>query len=233
MPGYYQSSITYFPSNIPTSYQFDMYSRNSVGQQVDLLSNLPPQTQCTGTMDGALISGSLTPPLTPVLTWKKADASTAAMPPLQHSHLTADTQSAQLAGRKMRPYSARTHDWVSSLHSKLPISVDTETLWAKGQRRTSSLSSSVKSEPSDQSSLSHSIVKQPRNVMDRHPCPLAKQAACTSHFSTSGHATRHARKHTGKKDWVCPCCTRAFTRKDNMGQHHRTHRVPGPVGTIW
>lgn len=57
-----------------------------------------------------------------------------------------------------------------------------------------------------------------------YPCPLAKQYGCTDYFTTSGHAARHAKKHTGKKDAFCPECNKAFTRKDNMEQHRRTHQ---------
>jgi hypothetical protein len=53
---------------------------------------------------------------------------------------------------------------------------------------------------------------------------MAKQVGCTDFFTTSGHAARHAKKHTGKKDAFCPECNKAFTRKDNMEQHRRTHQ---------
>ena len=53
---------------------------------------------------------------------------------------------------------------------------------------------------------------------------MAKQVGCTDYFTTSGHAARHAKKHTGKKDAYCPECNKAFTRKDNMEQHRRTHQ---------
>ena len=53
---------------------------------------------------------------------------------------------------------------------------------------------------------------------------MAKQFGCTDFFTTSGHAARHAKKHTGKKDAFCPECNKAFTRKDNMEQHRRTHQ---------
>lgn len=58
-----------------------------------------------------------------------------------------------------------------------------------------------------------------------YPCPLSKQYNCPEHFTTSGHAARHAKKHTGKKDAICPECQKAFTRKDNMEQHRRTHQA--------
>jgi hypothetical protein len=57
-----------------------------------------------------------------------------------------------------------------------------------------------------------------------YPCPMAKQFGCNDYFTTSGHAARHAKKHIGKKDAFCPECNKAFTRKDNMEQHRRTHQ---------
>jgi len=59
---------------------------------------------------------------------------------------------------------------------------------------------------------------------NQYPCPLAKEYNCSDYFTTSGHAARHAKKHTGKKDAFCPECNKAFTRKDNMEQHRRTHQ---------
>ncbi|KAK5163827.1 hypothetical protein LTR04_002276 [Oleoguttula sp. CCFEE 6159] len=59
---------------------------------------------------------------------------------------------------------------------------------------------------------------------NQYPCPMAKAFGCTDYFTTSGHAARHAKKHTGKKDAFCPECNKAFTRKDNMEQHRRTHQ---------
>jgi len=64
----------------------------------------------------------------------------------------------------------------------------------------------------------------PRSKKNSYPCPLAKQFSCNDYFTTSGHAARHAKKHTGKKDSFCPECNKAFTRKDNMEQHRRTHQ---------
>ena len=63
-----------------------------------------------------------------------------------------------------------------------------------------------------------------RPKKNSYPCPMAKQFNCTDYFTTSGHAARHAKKHTGKKDAFCPECNKAFTRKDNMEQHRRTHQ---------
>ncbi|KAF2145349.1 uncharacterized protein K452DRAFT_198222, partial [Aplosporella prunicola CBS 121167] len=64
----------------------------------------------------------------------------------------------------------------------------------------------------------------PKTKKNQYPCPLAKQFNCSDYFTTSGHAARHAKKHTGKKDAICPDCRKAFTRKDNMEQHRRTHQ---------
>jgi hypothetical protein len=73
------------------------------------------------------------------------------------------------------------------------------------------------------SSTSKGPAKQ-QTKKNSYPCPLAKQYSCSDHFTTSGHAARHAKKHTGKKDAFCPECNKAFTRKDNMEQHRRTHQ---------
>jgi len=70
----------------------------------------------------------------------------------------------------------------------------------------------------------HSAAAKPPQKKNSYPCPMAKQFNCNDHFTTSGHAARHAKKHTGKKDAFCPECNKAFTRKDNMEQHRRTHQ---------
>ncbi|KAF2996632.1 hypothetical protein E8E13_002604 [Curvularia kusanoi] len=64
-----------------------------------------------------------------------------------------------------------------------------------------------------------------RPKKNSYPCPMAKQFGCNDYFTTSGHAARHAKKHTGRKDAFCPECNKAFTRKDNMEQHRRTHQT--------
>lgn len=59
----------------------------------------------------------------------------------------------------------------------------------------------------------------------KYPCPYAASHSCTATFTTSGHAARHGKTHTGEKSVHCPVCNKAFTRKDNMKQHQRTHRT--------
>ncbi len=58
----------------------------------------------------------------------------------------------------------------------------------------------------------------------KYPCPHAARFSCSDTFTTSGHAARHGKKHTGEKNIHCPTCHKAFTRKDNMKQHERTHK---------
>lgn len=58
----------------------------------------------------------------------------------------------------------------------------------------------------------------------KYPCPHATRYSCRDTFTTSGHAARHGKKHTGEKNILCPTCHKAFTRKDNMKQHERTHK---------
>lgn len=59
----------------------------------------------------------------------------------------------------------------------------------------------------------------------KYPCPYSATHGCPATFTTSGHAARHGKKHTGEKSVHCPICNKAFTRKDNMKQHIRTHRT--------
>jgi hypothetical protein len=61
---------------------------------------------------------------------------------------------------------------------------------------------------------------------NKYPCPYAQTHKCHATFTTSGHAARHGKKHTGEKGVHCPICNKAFTRKDNMKQHERTHKGP-------
>ena len=85
-------------------------------------------------------------------------------------------------------------------------------------------SNSPASEPSRVSTVSATSNSKSQPKKNQYPCPMAKQYGCSDFFTTSGHAARHAKKHTGKKDAFCPECNKAFTRKDNMEQHRRTHQ---------
>ncbi|KAF3481491.1 uncharacterized protein GIQ15_04250 [Arthroderma uncinatum] len=82
---------------------------------------------------------------------------------------------------------------------------------------------------SPQSSFSNSAdcTAPPMAKKNKHACPYATSHGCTATFTTSGHAARHGKKHTGEKRVHCPVCNKAFTRKDNMKQHRRTHRESG------
>ena len=46
---------------------------------------------------------------------------------------------------------------------------------------------------------------------------------CTWRFARSDELTRHYRKHTGAKPYVCPCCQRAFSRSDHLSLHMKRH----------
>jgi uncharacterized Zn-finger protein len=50
-----------------------------------------------------------------------------------------------------------------------------------------------------------------------HPCPT-----CGKAFTTSGHLARHARTHTGERNYKCPFpgCTTACSRQDNLQQQY-------------
>lgn len=61
----------------------------------------------------------------------------------------------------------------------------------------------------------------------KYPCQFAERLGCRDMFTTSGHASRHAKKHTGEKNVPCPRCPKKFARKDNMKQHLKTHETRG------
>lgn len=61
----------------------------------------------------------------------------------------------------------------------------------------------------------------------KYPCAYAANYGCAATFTTSSHAARHGKKHTGEKSVQCPICNTPFTRKDNMKQHIRIHRTLG------
>ena len=66
-----------------------------------------------------------------------------------------------------------------------------------------------------------------KSIKKRHPCGLAAKTGCDKMFTTSGHAARHAKVHTGEKDTPCPECGKHFARVDNMKQHLKTHKKDG------
>lgn len=70
-------------------------------------------------------------------------------------------------------------------------------------------------------------VKSSKNT---YPCPLGAQFGCDRYFTTSGHAARHAKIHSGEKNISCPECDKKFARKDNMDQHRKTHRHSNAAG---
>ncbi|ROV97659.1 hypothetical protein VSDG_04586 [Cytospora chrysosperma] len=64
----------------------------------------------------------------------------------------------------------------------------------------------------------------------RYPCKFRETYSCYKTFTTSGHASRHAKIHTAEKTVPCSWsgCNRRFTRSDNMKQHLETHKKDKP-----
>lgn len=95
-----------------------------------------------------------------------------------------------------------------------------------------SISSSASSAQSKTSPVNNNNNSAPPTAKkNKYPCPYASSHNCTATFTTSGHAARHGKKHTGEKGVHCPVCNKAFTRKDNMKQHERTHKNGGNKGS--
>lgn len=66
--------------------------------------------------------------------------------------------------------------------------------------------------------------KSKNGIQKRYPCKF--RDICDKTFTTSGHASRHAKIHGGEKTIECSYqgCTKRFTRADNMKQHLETHK---------
>lgn len=87
-----------------------------------------------------------------------------------------------------------------------------------------SISSTSSASQQQQTSPTTANNGNPTGKKNKYPCPYAASHNCSATFTTSGHAARHGKKHTGEKGVHCPVCDKAFTRKDNMKQHERTHK---------
>ncbi|PSR90432.1 hypothetical protein BD289DRAFT_214415 [Coniella lustricola] len=87
--------------------------------------------------------------------------------------------------------------------------------------RRQSTSQESRHEKSDASSKKG--IKTKNGSQKRYPC---KDPSCDKSFTTSGHASRHAKIHEGLKPISCTFegCPKRFTRQDNMKQHLETHR---------
>jgi hypothetical protein len=72
-----------------------------------------------------------------------------------------------------------------------------------------------------QSATNSSGSSSPSGSKKRYPCT---HPGCDKTFSTSGHAARHNRIHTGTKPYRCmfPGCKATFSRQDNALAHFRT-----------
>ncbi|GAB7339070.1 hypothetical protein MBLNU457_5726t1 [Dothideomycetes sp. NU457] len=139
-----------------------------------------------------------------------------------------------------RPYSyAKMDDPSASVYPPLPdansgvmaypLSASNATVPSPQQQQHLTTQIRSSASPSSDAHATNGASKLLQPKKNQYPCPMAKEYQCTDYFTTSGHAARHAKKHTGKKDAFCPECNKAFTRKDNMEQHRRTHQnVRGP-----
>jgi hypothetical protein len=74
-------------------------------------------------------------------------------------------------------------------------------------------------------SIAPSVPQASEQPPKRHACRYREEYRCSKTFTTSGHASRHAKIHTAEKAVPCdyPGCNKKFTRTDNMKQHLETH----------
>ena len=127
----------------------------------------------------------------------------------------------------------RTDHIIGDIYPPLETSVQTQFAYATPELSAPiSPSSSIQAPGTATSSASQtastSNTNTPKIGKKKYPCPHATRYQCYDTFTTSGHAARHGKKHTGEKNIRCPTCDKAFTRKDNMKQHERTHKNQDP-----
>ncbi|KAJ3165281.1 transcriptional repressor [Geranomyces variabilis] len=60
----------------------------------------------------------------------------------------------------------------------------------------------------------------PPAAVRRYACTVR---GCEARFTTSGHRARHIRSHLKLKSFECEICHKWFSRRDNLGQHVKTH----------
>lgn len=108
-------------------------------------------------------------------------------------------------------------------YPQMPIPVDMNQMPTPALSANNSISS-ASSAPQPHPMANAATQQQQQPKKNKYPCPYAQSHNCSATFTTSGHAARHGKKHTGEKGVHCPICNKAFTRKDNMKQHERTHK---------
>lgn len=108
------------------------------------------------------------------------------------------------------------------------------------KRRTSTLSDgrSVSYEddliPASVAAPSNAAPCPDERAAKRYACRFRETLSCEKTFTTSGHASRHAKIHTAEKGVECSFdgCPKKFTRADNMKQHLETHFKEKPRSSL-
>ena len=80
--------------------------------------------------------------------------------------------------------------------------------------------------------LDKPVKREAASSLKPHQCLFIKPDGqpCGFRFDRSEHLKRHMGKHSDKKDYPCPLCTRRIQRPDNAGDHFKTHLRPKAKG---
>ncbi|KAI9815903.1 MAG: hypothetical protein M1832_005214 [Thelocarpon impressellum] len=147
-------------------------------------------------------------PKTPAFIYEARPAGAAVSAPSSYGHVTSSSSSQRLhKGANGRPGPAESRS--ASAACPPPVKLQ------------SAVGRADEGAPTPPPPLSPTVSAKP--VTKNFPCQLAAEYGCEETFTTSGHASRHAKKHTGEKKVACPKCPKRFARKDNMKQHLKTH----------
>ncbi|AEO54263.1 hypothetical protein MYCTH_2313746 [Thermothelomyces thermophilus ATCC 42464] len=132
------------------------------------------------------------------------------------------------AGMKRRPSAfsdGRSVTYDDDLYHTAPTTVVSCSSSSSSSPSSSSSSSSSSSPPSTSTATSSTTIPGSERPGKRFPCRYRETHGCDKTFTTSGHASRHAKIHTAEKGVNCSFegCPKRFTRADNMKQHLETH----------
>ena len=197
----------------PPLLRYDSNSSSSSKSTASMDSSPSPSTPAYGYNDGLVPFNDLT-------TFMPSPTSITPFMD-QHGIITPSLTSRQLAefSQKSMPTLAPAQYPIIPMNHSTASSVEPASIPSlSSEPSNSGHSNESKDSPTNTSTPSLPVKK------NKYPCPYVTSHKCPATFTTSGHAARHGKKHTGEKGVHCPICNKAFTRKDNMKQHQRTHK---------
>lgn len=187
----------------------------------------------TGSKNGPahLYNGEVRPQLPPISSFADFSSNDSAYATKRRSY-SGNEQQAQRLAEEMENMDYLRKCWEkqeqsTGQHAQSPAAMDDGIVlrgWQEPDQAMVQQHQAVAQQPQDEKPDSSKKGTKSKNATQkRYPC---KDPTCERTFTTSGHASRHAKIHEGQKPIECTFegCTKRFTRQDNMKQHLETHR---------